>query len=259
MTAKLYQTIDELTDTSIVNAGISLRIGGFSEAPYSSLNLALHVGDDPVTVSRNQKIFSNNSKIQKIKYCKQIHSDIVYNSDEVSNSAWSIENQNVVAKEGDALISDRRGVTLGIFTADCIPIFILDRVTPAIGLAHAGWRGSFARIASKTITEMHISFGTQFKDCLINLGPSIQKCCYIVSTELLDGFVNRFGSDVKNEDRLCLQTANIKPLIDIGVPPASITTSQFCTSCNTDIFYSYRAEGGQTGRMLSFIQLTNRS
>ncbi len=255
MTTKLYQTIAELSDTSIVNAGISLRTGGFSEAPYSSLNLALHVGDDPTAVSRNQRIFSNNSKIQEIKYCKQIHSDIVYNADELSNSVWNTDNQNVIAKEGDALISNRPGVTLGIFTADCIPIFILDRVTRAIGLAHAGWRGSLEGIASKTISEMHTSFGTQFKDCLINLGPAIQKCCYIVSTELLDQFVNRFGIDVKNEDRLCLQTANIKQLTEIGVPPDSISTSRFCTSCNTDIFYSYRAEGGQTGRMLSFIQL----
>lgn len=259
MNAKLYQTIDELADTTIVNAGISLRTGGFSQAPYSSLNLALHVGDDPTAVSKNQSLFSNNAKIRKIKYCKQIHSDIVYNADIVSNSTWNTDNQNVIAKEGDALITNRKGVTLGVFTADCIPIFILDRGTPASGIAHAGWRGSLARIASKTITEMHTSFGTQFRDCLINLGPAIQKCCYNVSTELLNQFVNRFGSDVKHEDRLCLQTANIKQLIDIGVPPDSISTSPMCTSCNTDIFYSYRAEGGQTGRMLSFIQLANYS
>lgn len=239
----------------MVNAGVSLRTGGFSKEPYSSLNLALHVGDDPATVSKNQELFSNNSKIQKIKYCQQIHSDIVYNADKISNSPWNTVNQDVISKTGDALISTRKGETLAVFTADCIPIFILDRETPAIGIAHAGWRGSLARIASKTIIEMQTCFGTQFKDCLINLGPAIQKCCYIVNTELLDEFVNCFGSDVKNEDRLCLLTANIKQLIDIGVPPDSISTSQFCTACNTDIFYSYRAEGGQTGRMLSFIQL----
>ncbi len=253
--AKLYQPIQELSDTSILNAGISLRNGGYSKAPYASLNLAFHVGDDPTVVSQNQRLFSSETKIKNLRYCQQVHSDVVCHADSVPFSAWITENLNVNPMIGDALISNRQGETLGIFTADCVPIFILDTATPAIGIAHAGWRGTIARIAAKTITAMNTTFGSDAKNCRIHLGASIQKCCYTVSTELVNQFTDNFGSDVKLGDRLCLQTANIKQLCDIGVRPESISTSPYCTSCNTDLFYSYRAEGGQTGRMLSFIQL----
>lgn len=255
MTAKLYQPIQELSDTGIVQAGISTRKGGFSKAPYSSLNLAFHGGDNPTIVSQNQRLFSSQTKINKLKYCQQVHSDVVCNADNVPFSAWIKENVNVNPITGDALISNRKGETLGIFTADCVSIFIFDTATPAIGIAHAGWRGTIARIATKTITAMNTTFGTDARNCRIHLGPSIQKCCYTVSTELVKQFTDNFGSDVKHQDRLCLHTANIKQLCNIGIQPESISTSPYCTSCNTDLFYSYRAEGGQTGRMLSFIQL----
>ena len=257
MTTRLYHTIEELTNTSIANAGISLRSGGFSKAPYSSLNLAFHVEDDPTTVFQNQKRFSSNAKIKKLKYCKQIHSDIVLKDETVPYAAWNGKNLNVFAETGDAIISTQQGETLGIFTADCIPIFILDVDTPAIGIAHAGWRGTLARIASKTIIKMKTNFGTQTQNCLVHLGPSIQKCCYTVNTELLDQFVNHFGNEVKNKNRLCLQTANLIQMVDIGVPNDAISISPFCSSCHTDKFYSYRAEGGKTGRMLSFVQLVH--
>lgn len=255
MTAKLYQPIQELSDTSIVNAGISLRNGGYSKAPYTSLNLAFHVGDDPTVVSQNQRRFASQTAVKKLKYCQQVHSDVICNADRVPFSTWHTENHNVNAITGDALISNRQGETLGIFTADCVPIFIFDTATPAIGIAHAGWRGTIARIAAKTIKAMNTAFGTHIRNCRIHLGPSIQKCCYTVSSELVKQFTDHFGSEVKIENQLCLHTANIKQLCDIGVPPESISTSPYCTSCNTDLFYSYRAEGGQTGRMLSFIQL----
>ena len=254
MTAKLYQPIQELSDTSIVNAGISLRNGGYSKPPYASLNLAFHVGDDPTVVSQNQRLFSSQTAVKKLKYCQQVHSEVICHADRVPFSTWNTENHNVKAITGDALISNRQGETLGIFTADCVPIFIFDTITQAIGITHAGWRGTLALIAAKTISAMNAAFGTHIRNCRIHLGPSIQKCCYTVSSELVKQFTHHFGSDVKIENRLCLQTANIKQLWDIGVPPESISTSPYCTSCNTDLFYSYRAEGGQTGRMLSFIQ-----
>ena len=256
MTTKLYQPIQELSDIGIVQAGISLRKGGFSKEPYTSLNLAFHVGDDPTVVSQNQSRFSSQTVVKKLKYCQQVHSDVVYNADIVPFSKWTIESQIVKPITGDALISNQHGETLGIFTADCVPIFILDTATPAIGIVHAGWRGTIARIAAKTITAMNTTFGSHTRNCIIHLGASIQKCCYNVSTELVNQFTDNFGSGVKHEDRLCLHSANINQLCDIGIQPESISTSPYCTSCRTDLFYSYRAEGGQTGRMLSFIQIS---
>ncbi|MDE0635133.1 MAG: peptidoglycan editing factor PgeF [Candidatus Poribacteria bacterium] len=253
----MYHTINELADMGFVNAGISLRCGGVSKAPYASLNLAFHVEDNPAAVSQNQHIFSTETGIKALKYCHQIHSDTVINADAVAASSWNVKNQNAPKKTGDALISAQRGDTLGIFTADCVPIFILDIPTPAIGIAHAGWRGTLARIAAKTLVQMKNNFGTLAENCLIYLGPSIQKCCYTVSSNLISQFVEHFGDTVHNGLNLSLQTAIFCQLVDIGVNSESILISPFCTACHTDKFYSYRAEGGQTGRMLSFIQLIN--
>ncbi len=255
MTTKLYHTIDELTETSLVNAGISLRCGGVSKTPYTSLNLASHVGDNPAAVSQNRQLFSAHTGIKALKYCRQIHSDAVINADTVATLYWNVENQNGFEKTGDALISAQRGETLGIFTADCIPIFIMDVASPAIGIVHAGWRGTLARIAVKTLAEMKTQFGTITENCFIHLGPSIQQCCYTVSPDLISQFVKHFGSTLHNGLNLSLQTANYCQLVDVGVTSESISISPFCTACCTDNFYSHRAEGGQTGRMFSFIQL----
>ena len=255
MTTKLYHSIHELTQTGLVKAGISLRSGGVSTTPFTSLNLALHIGDDTAAVLQNQQRLSDSTGIKTLKYCNQIHSDIVINADKIPHSGWLVNHQNTSEIIGDALISTQPNVTLGVFTADCVPIFILDMATPVIGIAHAGWRGTYARIAVKTLLRMKTNFGTDTENCIIHLGPSIQKCCYEVSSELLKQFIDRFGKDVHNGQCLCLQSANLYQLIDAGVPHDSISISPNCTACNTEDFYSYRVEGGQTGRMLSFIQL----
>ena len=256
MTTNLYYNIHEFTNTNLVKAGISLRNGGVSNAPYTSLNLATHVGDNPVSVIENQRRFSDKTGISSLKHCRQIHSDTVINADTVTPYSLGNESENNQVIVGDALISSNQGDTLGVFTADCVPIFILDIDTPAIGIAHAGWRGTIARIVQKTFAQMVECFGTTVEDCLVHLGPSIQECCYEVSSELLHRFEEQFGDDVHNGHSLSLQTANIKQLVDVGVPLDSISASPYCTACCTDIFYSYRAEGGETGRTLSYIQLT---
>ena len=246
---KLYHPIQELQATGIVTAGISLRGGGVSRAPYASLNLAEHVGDDPSAVAANREILFRHADLKDLRYCRQIHSATVI---DVGNGAGATLEK---PPEADALVSANRGVALGIFTADCIPVFILDLATPAIGIAHAGWKGTFTRVAVNTFAQMKASFGTVATNCRIHLGPSIQRCCYMVSTELLNQFAKRFGSTVHDGTNLSLQDANVNQLVEVGLSPPSISISPFCTACRTDLFYSHRAEDGCTGRMLSFIQL----
>lgn len=246
---KLYHPVHELQASGVVTAGISLRHGGVSRAPYTSLNLAEHVGDDESAVAANRDMLFQHANLKNLHYCRQIHSASVIH---VDNGTGTVPED---LPEADALVSTRRDVALGIFTADCVPIFILDHATPAIGIAHAGWRGTFARVAVNTLAQMEVNFGTRTTNCQIHLGPSIQKCCYTVSTELLDQFAERFGSTVQDGKNLSLQDANLNQLVEEGLPPVSISVSPLCTACRTDIFYSHRAENGQTGRMLSFIQL----
>ena len=245
----IYHRIQELEATGIATAGVSLRHGGVSRSPYASLNLAEHVGDDPNAVAANRNILFQKTGLTALRYCRQVHGTHVIDGADLPPKTPT------QLPEADALVSDQREVALGIFTADCVPIFILDVATPAIGIAHAGWRGTLARIAVNTLARMKTLFGTVAANCQIHLGPSIQKCCYTVSPELLTQFTDRFGSTVANGTNLSLQSANVNQLVDVGLPTAAISVSPFCTACRTDLFYSHRAENGQTGRMLSFIRL----
>lgn len=246
---KAYRAIQELQTNGIVTAGISLRTGGVSHAPYAALNLAEHVGDEASAVTTNRKILFQQTGLKDLRYCRQVHGTYVVNVDDAAGEFLGNP------PEADALVSACRGVALGIFTADCVPIFILDTETPAIGIAHAGWRGTFARIVMNTLTQMKVNFGTVAANCRIHLGPSIHGCCYTVSPELLTQFAERFGSAVHNGTNLSLQAANVNQLVEAGLPTTSISISPLCTACRTDLFYSHRAENGQTGRMLSYIQL----
>lgn len=244
---KIYHPIQELEATGVVRAATSLRQGGVSQAPYASLNLAEHVEDCPKAVATNRQIFFAQTGVKKLVYCHQIHSVRVVEAESVADTR----------ETADAIICAKSGNAIGVFTADCVPVFILDTATPAIGIAHAGWRGTLANIAVHTLARMKAAFGTNAADCLIHLGISIKKCCYTVSAELIAQFVENFGSSVHEETNLDLQAANVIQLTAIGVPPSAISVSPFCTACCTENFYSHRAEGGRTGRMLSFIELTD--
>lgn len=246
---KIYHPIQELEATGIVSAGVSLRHGGVSRSPYASLNLAEHVGDEPNAVAANRAILFQKTGLTDLHYCRQVHGTDIIN---IGDQALPISTR---PPEADALVTTQCDVALAIFTADCVPIFIVDVTTPAIGIAHAGWRGTLARIAVNTLARMETLFGTVAANCQIHLGPSIQKCCYTVSAALLTQFTDHFGSTVASGTNLNLQSANVNQLVEIGLPTTAISVSPFCTACRTDLFYSHRAEDGQTGRMLSFIKL----
>ncbi len=275
---EIFHPIHQLESTGLVKAGISLRHGGTSRSPYTSLNLASHVGDEPDAVASNRRVFLQRTGFAPFVYCHQIHSNCVINVDVEPLSTeklcgapedipgdsylpfgcFSGELVSDDIQAADALITARHRLGLGIFTADCVPIFILDTVTPAIGIVHAGWRGTLGRIAQNVISRMKAQLGTAADHCLIHLGPSIQKCCYTVSPELLFQFEAHFGKTVRKGTHLSLQTANILQLVAYGVPPSTISVSPFCTACCTEMFYSHRASTGQTGRMVSFIMLQTK-
>jgi YfiH family protein len=249
----LYHTIPTVEKTGLVQAITSMRHGGVSQPPYHSLNLADSVDDHPEAVIANRCIFFDQIglDIQNFVFCRQIHSDCVRLVNRVDTSS------SLPLAEADAMITNQPSLALGVFTADCIPIFIVDIVTPAIGIVHAGWRGTLAGITTKTIKAMERHFATEPSNCLAHLGPSIQKCCYTVSSLLADKFQDTFGPEVRcGKGALSLQMANLLQLRQVGLPQAAISIAQLCTACRTDLFYSHRAEGGNTGRMLSLIRLS---
>ena len=183
----------------------------------------------------------------------QIHSDIVNKIDE----------GNIGQKlEGDALITNIPNVPLLIFTADCVPIAIIDKKNKAIGLAHAGWRGTYDEIAKKTIEKMKENYNTNSEDLVCMIGPSIGACCYEVSKDLVEKFnMNFTNSNEKfytiEEDRykLDLRKVNEYILKECGVKEDNIVNLNLCTSCNSDKFHSYRKQNQTPKRIGTILQI----
>jgi YfiH family protein len=265
--------------------GFSTRTGGFSRAyGKAELNLGFTKDDARATVERNRAAFlrgleatsarNNHSNNQRWKLItlRQIHSDIIHQVDAEPDEPLT----------GDGLITATPGLLLGIQTADCLPIILVDVKRRAVGVFHAGWRGTVKRIVEKGVGEMQRWFGTRAEDIKAAIGPGVGGCCYEVGEEVRTGFESQFSyaaklfREVKDSDPvrekypllflsarapghgelppkifLDLAEANRRQLLSLGVPAKSIETSPMCTNCRTDQLFSYRAEKGKTGRMMA--------
>ena len=183
----------------------------------------------------------------------QIHSSIVNKIDE-KNIGQRID--------GDALISNVKEVPLLILTADCVPVVIIDPKNKAIGVAHAGWRGTYDKICKNTIDEMIKNYKSNPEDLICVIGPSIGPCCYEVSKDLVEKFntnlANHAGEfDIIKDDKYFLDLWKIDELTlkDCNVKDENIINLQICTNCNHDKFYSYRKHNKTPKRIGTMIQI----
>jgi YfiH family protein len=178
---------------------------------------------------------------------RQVHSSSVVNAHGLRDRAV----------EGDALIGDDIGLAIGIRTADCVPILLLDTKSRAIAAVHAGWRGTAAEIAQRALEKMRETFRTDASDVFAALGPCIRECCYEVGEEVAHHFAALFpewGKGGGGKRRLDLVEANRRHLKAIGVPAGQIFDSGLCTVCNSAQFFSYRREPENPGRQVSAIR-----
>ena len=244
-----------------IKHGFATRLGGLSEGPYKSLNLVFRARDKVENVIGNRQKFCEAIGVDFTKAVggHQVHGDkvAVVTLDHAGKGARSSD-----GLEGtDALITNVPGIPLMIFFADCVPLLLVDPVRKVIGACHAGWRGTVAQIGAKTVQAMERHFGTNPKDCRIALGPSIGPCCYEVDYGVVSRFQEAFSwweeaADKRGEKWLLnLWEANRRQLIDVGVPAGNIAMSEACTACNTQLFFSYRAENGDTGNLAAIISL----
>lgn len=251
-----------LERTGLVTHCFSTRRGGVSASPRDSLNLALHVDDDRACVLENRRILMNALQADPamLTAAEQVHGckvSVVTESD-AGRGASSFED----AVPGvDALITNVPGPVLSLFYADCVPVYILDPVNRAIGLAHAGWRGTAARVASGTLQAMTQQFGTEPDKCLAAIGPSIGRCCYDVSFDVAMNVKEAVDDErviaraCHEQWRLDLKMANWVTLRRAGVKEKNIAVSDLCTVCRPEDFFSYRRDG-QTGRMAAIMELS---
>ena len=250
--------------TGLVKHGFSTRRGGVSAAPFASLNLGLHTGDAVTDVQENRRRYCAAFGLDAAKAvtAEQIHGDsiVVVTARECGRGALLYE---TAIPQTDALITNIPDLPLLMFYADCVPVYFLDPEHKAIGMAHAGWKGTVAQIASKTLKLLTKQFGTRPQDCLVAVGPSIGPCCYEIDQFVHDKIHAAFTQPEEllqktstGKWKLDLWAANRQQLEGIGVPAQNIVVAGVCTSCNTHMYFSYRAEHGKTGRMGALMSIT---
>lgn len=282
----------QLENVSWLIHGFSTRGAGFSRVyGKGDLNLGFTKDDSRAAVERNRRVFLRelgavsgarqaSRRLSRSWWplitLRQFHSDIIRCVD--SEFDWTTREPLA----GDGLITETPGVLLAIQTADCLPVIIVDTKRRAVGVFHAGWRGTVKRIVEKGIGEMVRRFGSRPRDMKAVIGPGIQGCCYQVGEEVRTRFESQFAyaaslfREVKDSDPvrekypllfltarapghselptkvfLDLVEANRRQLIAAGVPKKNIESSLLCTNCHPELLFSYRAEKGKTGRMMA--------
>lgn len=240
-----------------ITQGFTTRRGGISLAPYESLNLGAHVGDDPAHVMANRRRVWHDLGITEanVVLAEQVHGSVVTVVTAGSGAA--------PIAGADALVTDTPDLLLMLFFADCVPVYLVDPVRKVIGLAHAGWRGTAANIASKTLQTMTSEFGCQPSTCFAAVGPSIGEGSYEVGPEVADQFRSLPGarassvvmprSDLGGTYNLNLRAVVFGQLLYAGVPAGSIAVCDEDTFRNKRDFFSYRRDGTATGRMAGFL------
>jgi len=243
-----YVQCSELNDSSVIQ--------GFSNQKAG--NMALHTGESLERVMANHRRFLRCLGLEDYPLIAgyQVHGTRVALVDG-SYPSKSVMDVADLIPETDALITREPGLALAVFTADCMPVFFYDPRTPAIGIAHAGWRGTLHEISRITLEAMVEAFGTNPADCRIGLGPAICGKCFQVGDELADIFNEKYPDAVRREDNgtfVDLAAVNTMILQQAGVPQSAIVQSNICTICHSEPFFSYRATK-TTGRMMGVIAL----
>ncbi|MCY6372337.1 peptidoglycan editing factor PgeF [Clostridium ganghwense] len=182
--------------------------------------------------------------LKEVGYLNQVHSNLVYTYDSKVH-------------DGDAIITDLKGVAIGVFTADCVPVIVYDKKKKVAAAVHSGWRGTIENISIETINKMIKEYNTAIEDLVVYIGPHNMQCCYEVSEELVSKFKNLElykNRDIAEGRNLSLQKCIIGQLNSIGIRDNQINTLDICTFCSTKHrLYSYRKQKEESGRMFSFI------
>lgn len=269
--------------------GFSTRAGGCSKAYGGhALNLGFTQHDSRAAVERNRRLFVS-ALIKDVRRraprasaqhawplitLRQVHSDIIHLAADIPDEPLA----------GDGLITNTLEMLLAVLAADCLPVILVDPKHRAVGVFHAGWRGTLKRIVEKGVGEMHRWFGSNAADLLAAIGPGIRGCCYQVGAELRSAFESQFAyagelfretkernevhekypllfltarapghSELPKKIFLDLAEANRRQLMAAGVRARNISDVGLCTSCRRDLFFSHRAEKGVTGRMMAAV------
>lgn len=249
-----YYTFDALRDQTPLTHAISTRHGGISPAPYDTLNLSRTVGDDASNVAAN---------ILRLHTALNLDASATVSAYQAQADRVAVvgkAERGTIVRDVDALLTNEPGLPLLLRYADCVPIILFDPVHRAVGLIHAGWRGTVVKIATKATQTMCETFGSRPEELIACIAPSIGPCCYRIGEEVIartraafDRADELLVSQADGSFHLDLWRANIRQLRDLGVE--RIEAAQICTAHHTDDFYSWRAENSKTGRFGAIVAI----
>lgn len=225
------------------------RIGGCSVGPYSGLNAGCNTGDEEQAVDENRKNVLKVLGGGRLVRIKQVHGTHIAKY----SGSKRPDSMDGAFEEADAIISDEKGIALMVQTADCQAVLLYDPVLGVIGNIHSGWRGSVANIIGKTIRVMKKDYGSSPVNIRAGIGPSLGPCC----AEFLNykkEIPEKFWRYKNDKDHFDFWGVSRDQLKKEGVADENIFSSNMCTKCNQDLFFSYRRDK-VTGRLANVIGL----
>ncbi len=239
----------------------STRLGGVSPSPLESMNLGFNRGDARENVLENYKRLGDAAGFaaEKLVAFSQVHeADVCIATDADAGEAYLSEKRKF-----DAVITNVPKLPIATYHADCVPIFFLDPIKKAVGVAHAGWRGTAKRCPAAAIEEMVKNYGCDPGNILAAIGPSIGQCCFETDGDVPDAMEKSFGSAAAphiddiggGRYRISLAGLNRETLLECGIREENITVDGSCTCCENSLFWSHRATAGVRGTMAAVICL----
>ncbi|MCL2525465.1 MAG: peptidoglycan editing factor PgeF [Coriobacteriia bacterium] len=258
-----FENLSQGTAGEHVHHAFSTRLGGVSSGPWSSMNLSGLLGDDPAAVEENFRRFSTlGFPLESMVFSQQTHQCKVLAVGAADRGKGTLRQRDY--KGIDGLVTNEPDVVLATFYADCVPLYFVDPVMHAIGLSHAGWRGTVGEIGARTLQSLVENYGSDPHDVLVGIGPSICKECFEVSFDVADAFKSElpWSKDFIAEHPtkieksfIDLQGINRQSLIRAGIPAENIELPGICTACNPELFFSHRATGLPRGSLAAFLSL----
>ena len=259
-----YLYFPALEETGCVVNGFSTRLGGVSRGDWATMNFSFTRGDDPEAVRENYRRMAAalGVDVNRMVLSHQTHTTNVRRVTEEDAGKGVVRERDYT--DVDGLITNVPGITLVTFYADCVPLYFVDPVRRAIGLSHSGWRGTVNRMGRVTVEAMGKAFGSDPKDIVACIGPSICEDCFEVGGEVAEAFENAFEpakhSEILEEKPdgkflLDLWRANAIVMEEAGILPERIHMTDICTHCNPELLYSHRRTGERRGNLCAFLSL----
>lgn len=255
-----YLTFKNLESYDFINHFFATRIGGVSKNEFKSLNFSFLQGDSKKNVEENYNILCRTMDVDfnKLASASQVHGNRIKVVTEHSIRGKTREERRFKAFDG--FVTNVPGITLMTLHADCCVIFMIDPIKRAVGLVHAGWRGTAKGIAKNLVQAFIKTYGSDPRNLICGIGPCIGKCCFEADNVILPHFAKlNIGNDYFNKTnipgkiKIDLAEVNKRVIVKEGVLLKNISVSDVCTMCNKDLLFSHRATNGKRGNNAAFI------